>query len=147
MKSVVLYDSVHGNTETIARSIARGLGDPAKVSVLDVTKARAADLASIDLLVVGSPTLGGRPSTGMQTFLQSIGDGALKGVKTATFDTRMAMLIARMFGYAADRMAYTLAAKGAVRAAPPTGFIVEGRSGPLRKGEEERAAAWAQGIV
>jgi flavodoxin len=147
MKSIVLYDSVYGNTETIARSIAKGLGGAERVSVLSVAKARTADLKAIDLLVVGSPTLGGRPSTGMQAFLDALPEGSLEGVRLATFDTRMEMFIARLFGYAADRMAGALKAKGAVQAVPSQGFIVKGRSGPLRKGEEERAAAWGQGMM
>jgi hypothetical protein len=31
--------------------------------------------------------------------------------------------------------------------APPEGFIVKGREGPLKDGELERAAGWAKGIL
>jgi flavodoxin len=145
MKYVVLYDSVYGNTAAIAQSIGRGLGSDA--TVLSVANAHAADIAAVNLLVIGSPTLGGRPSAGMQAFLDRLPGDALAGVRTATFDTRMEMFIARLFGYAADRLAAAVKAHGAVEAAPAGGFIVKGREGPLRAGEEDRAAAWAQGIA
>jgi len=37
--------------------------------------------------------------------------------------------------------------KGGYLAAEPEGFIVEDSEGPLKKGELERAASWAKGIV
>ena len=31
--------------------------------------------------------------------------------------------------------------------APPEGFVVQGKEGPLREGELERAGVWARGIA
>jgi hypothetical protein len=56
------------------------------------------------------------------------------------------MKFARIFGWAAARMAEKLTASGSSLKAPPEGFIVKGRSGPLAEGETERAKAWAKGI-
>ena len=52
----------------------------------------------------------------------------------------------RVIGYAAPRIAAALVSKGASLAAPPEGFIVEDKDGPLKAGELERAARWASEI-
>ncbi len=57
------------------------------------------------------------------------------------------MFVARLFGYAAGRIADSLKAKGGNLAPPPEGFIVKGNEGPLKEGELERAAGWAKGIL
>ncbi len=57
------------------------------------------------------------------------------------------MIIARLFSYAAGGIANSLKAQGGHPAAPPEGFIVKGREGPLKDGELERAASWAKGIT
>jgi flavodoxin I len=146
MKALVVYDSQHGNTEAIARAIAgaAGRGAARAVRVGDV---KAADLKALDVLAVGSPTLGGRPTPAVQAFLDGIPAGSLAKVRVAAYDTRMTMWIAKLFGWAADRIAAGLAAKGGVQAARPTGFIVKGREGPLADGERERAAVWAKGFL
>ena len=51
----------------------------------------------------------------------------------------------RVLGYAAGRIANRLERKGGHLAAEPEGFIVEDSEGPLKKGELERAAIWANG--
>jgi flavodoxin I len=146
MKALIVFDSVHGNTEAIARVIA-GAGGRAGIRVVRAGQAKNGDLVGLDLLVVGSPTLGGRPTPAVQSFLERIPAGALAKVRVVTFDTRMSMWIAKLFGWAADRIAAGLAAKGGIPAARPTGFIVKGREGPLAEGEIQRAAAWAKGFV
>jgi flavodoxin len=110
-------------------------------------QAKNGDLVGLDLLVVGSPTLGGRPTPAVKTFLDRIPEGALAKVRVAAFDTRMTMWVAKLFGWAADRIAAGLAAKGGIAAAKPEGFIVKGREGPLADGERERAAVWAKGFL
>jgi flavodoxin I len=146
MKALIVFDSVHGNTEAIARAIA-GAGGKAVIRMVRAGQAKPADLVGLDLLVVGSPTLGGRPTPAVKSFLDRVPAGTLAKVRVAAFDTRMSMFIAKIFGWAADRIATGLAAKGGVPAAKPTGFIVKGREGPLAEGEREKAAAWAKGFV
>jgi flavodoxin I len=147
MKALVVYDSVNGNTEKIARAVAEALARSGKSRVLRAGEAQSADMKAIDLLVVGSPTLGGRPTPAIQEFLKRIPAEALRNLRVASFDTRMKMFIARLFGYAADRIAVTLKEKGGSPARAPEGFIVKGRAGPLADGELERAAAWAKAIL
>jgi hypothetical protein len=45
------------------------------------------------------------------------------------------------------RIANNLKGKGGNLVAPPEGFFVTGKEGPLKEGELERAAGWAKGIV
>ena len=147
MKSLVVYDSTFGNTEKIAQSIAAGLKPLGAVKITKASASALADVEGTGLLIVGSPILGGRPSSSMQAFLSGLPAGSLDKVKIAAFDTRMTMPIAKLFGSAAVRMEATLKAKGGSSVATPEGFIVMGRSGPLKTGEIERAAEWARSLA
>jgi flavodoxin len=144
MKALVVYDSVYGNTEQIAKAVAAGIAGGAQA--VRVGAAGVDALKSIDLLVVGSPTLGGRPTAAMKSFIDGIPQPVARRLRVAAFDTRVSMKFARIFGWAAARMAEKLTASGSSLKAPPEGFIVKGRSGPLAEGETERAKAWAKGI-
>jgi len=154
MNALVIYDSVFGNTERIARSISAALGDG--TSAQNVSAVTAADLNGIDILFVGSPTRGFKPTPAITAFLASLPADALKGVKAAAFDTRIPLdsiknpifrLIVKKGGYADRIIAKALAAKGATLAIPSDGFIVLESEGPLKEGERDRAAAWARSIL
>src|SRR5215212_6952679 len=56
MKSLVVYESVWGNTAAIARAIAEGLGPDARVVTTD--EATPDLVAAAELLVAGSPVFG-----------------------------------------------------------------------------------------
>ena len=45
------------------------------------------------------------------------------------------------------KIAKRLRAKGGTLSAPPEGFIVDGKEGPLRSQELERATAWLKELV
>jgi hypothetical protein len=45
------------------------------------------------------------------------------------------------------RMADDLKAKGMVIAQPSESFIVDGKKGPIRSGELDRAVAWARKLI
>jgi flavodoxin len=147
MKALVVYDSVYGNTEKIARAIAGALGKPGEVKAVKPVEANPAGLSSLELLVVGSPVQGGRATKAVQAWLGAIPKGGLKDVRVATFDTRMKHFVATLMGYAGDRLARALKEKGASLVGNPGGFIVKGKEGPLLEGEIERAAAWAKGLL
>ncbi len=155
MKALIIYDSVYGNTEKIARAIAGAITPSDGVKVLRVGEANPAELASIDLLIVGSPTHGGRPTPAIREFLSRIPANALKNVGVTSFDTRFQAkdkgvgirILLGVVGYAAGRIANTLKDKGGHLAAPPEGFIVEDNEGPLKEGELEHAASWAKEIA
>jgi flavodoxin I len=101
VKALVVYDSTYGNTEKIAKAIGAALtGD---VKVQKAGEVNGAELASYDLLVIGSPTYGGRPMPTVADFLGKIPEGAVKSKSVAAFDTRIPTKFAKLFGYAADR--------------------------------------------
>lgn len=145
MKAVVVYDSLYGNTEKIAKAIGGAVGDEAKV--VRAGDVSLSELESVDLLVVGSPTQGGRPTTATQELLKKVSESAVRGVNVAAFDTRVTARWAAIFGYAAGRIAKSLKRKGGTLVVPPEGFFVEGTEGPLKDGELERAGAWGKSVV
>lgn len=156
MKTLVIYDSVFGNTEKIARVIAESLGSRSSVEILQAGKITPEQLTGLDLLVVGSPTRGFRPTEAITDLLNRIRSKALSGVKVAAFDTRFKAdeldsaglrFVVKTGGYAAKRIADRLKKAGGDLIEPPEGFYVEDTEGPLKAGELERAAQWAISIL
>jgi flavodoxin I len=145
MKTLVVYDSLYGNTKMIAQTIGEALSG--EVEVLHVSETKASGLQAYELLVVGAPTHGAKPSPDVQAFLDQIQARALEGVKVAGFDTRMTNRLILLFGTAAPKIAKALQEKGGTLVGKPEGFYVQGGKGPLKEGEVERAAAWARGLV
>ena len=150
MRTLVVYDSLHGNTKTIAQAIGDAI--PGGVEVLHVGEAKASGLEAYDLLVVGAPTHGASPSPDAQNFLDQIQARALEGIQVAGFDTRLtdtrlAYKLILMFGTAAPKISKALESKGGTVVGQPAGFFVMGGEGPLRDGEVERAAEWAKGLA
>lgn len=162
MINLVLYDSQFGNTEKIAQAIGRGIsakGGPAFGGSGDVEVKKSADIGTVDwstlkLLVVGSPTQGGRPTATLQKVFATIPANGLTQVKVAAFDTRFKAkdqnfalrLLVKTIGYAAEKLAKILESKGGTLAAPPEGFFVTGKEGPLLDGELERAEKWGRSL-
>ena len=145
MKALVVYDSMYGNTEKVAKAIGGAISG--NVRVLRGNEVTPPDLESIDLLIVGSPTQGGRPTKPIQDFLDRVSESAIKGANVAAFDTRFSSKWVKIFGYAAGRIARNLEKQGGVLTVPPEAFFVEGTKGPLKEGELERAASWVKGIT
>jgi flavodoxin len=145
MKTLVIYDSLYGNTKRIAQAIGDAIPD--QVEVLHVGDVNASELGGYDLLIVGAPTHGARPSPAVQEFLDQIPPPALEGINVAGFDTRMTNRLITLFGCAAPKIAKALKKKGGTQVGPDGGFYVTGGEGPLKEGEVERAAAWAKELV
>ncbi|MFX1521194.1 MAG: flavodoxin family protein [Promethearchaeota archaeon] len=144
MKVLVIYDSVYGNTEQIAQAIGNALGSQEDVKILQVSNVKPEQLTGLKLLIVGSPTHGGRPTPAIRDFLNNVTESAIREINVAAFDTRVTTRLARIFGYAAGRIAGRLKRKGGALIASPEGFFVKGGKGPLKEGELERAASWAK---
>jgi flavodoxin I len=152
MKYLVVYDTSYGNTAKIGGAIKAGLGADAEAR--EVETLQPADLANVDLLVVGSPTQGGRPTQSMDAWLREL-PAARKGSRVVVFDTRLGAdtvgmglrVLMGVIGYAAPRMARALVAKGYTAADDPQGFIVTGKEGPLATGEIDRARAWGEKLA
>jgi flavodoxin I len=145
MRAIVVYDTQYGNTEMIAKTIGDAI--EGEVRVLRAGRVNPSELERPDLLIIGSPTHGGRPTPAIQSFIKDAPAVLLECTEVATFDTRGASMFVRIFGYAATRIADSLKKRGGKLVAPPEGFIVEGTKGPLRDGETKRAEAWAKGIT
>jgi flavodoxin len=149
MKALIVYDSVFGNTEKVAQSMAAAL----QASALPVSQVATDKLRGLDLLIVGSPTRSFRPTPAISQFLKALLKNHLAGIQVAAFDTRIWLntidsaafrFIVDKGGYAASTMAKALTKEGGKLLAPPEGFLVTGEQGPLKEGELERAAAWAR---
>ena len=154
MQALVIFDSVFGNTEMIARAIGSALG--ADVPVKGVSAVSPADLSGVDTLLVGSPTRSFKPTPALTNFLAALPAGTLNGVRAAAFDTRIPLdsiknpifrLIVKKGGYASPVIEKALSGKGAAIAIPGDGFIVLESEGPLKEGELERAAEWARSML
>lgn len=61
MTSLIIYDSVFGNTETIAKTIGTSLTTYGSSPCLRPSAVDLSSISSIDLLVIGSPTRGFPP--------------------------------------------------------------------------------------
>ena len=101
MKALIVYDSVYGNTEKIAQAVAAALTLSGEVKVLRAGEVNPSEFESVDLLVVGLPTQGGRPTPTIKEFLRKIPANALNNVGVTSFDARIKYMVARLLGYAA----------------------------------------------
>lgn len=162
MRAIVVYESLWGNTERVAREIARELGSKLKVDVFDSDTAPE-ELDVYDLVVVGGPTHAfsmTRPSTrhgavqsngaphaperGIREWLEGVVTPSRK-VRAVSFDTRVDS--PRLPGSAAKAARQELRSLGFDVATKAQSFHVHGYEGPLVDGELERAATWAHGLV
>ena len=142
MRALVVYDSVYGNTEEIAKAIGGAI--EGEVKVLRPGEVGPMELGNISLLVVGAPTQRGQATPAIRDFLDRVSKAEINGLNAAAFDTRLTTRMVKIFGYAAGKIASSLKKKGANLIAEPEGFFVEGGKGPLKEGESERAAAWGK---
>ena len=156
MKTLVVYDSLYGNTQKIAEVIGESMRTKEKVPVIKVGDVNPEDLLQLDYLIVGSPTQAFNPTAAVIKLVKTIPSGSLKDTRVAAFDTRMSVeevnvgilkFFAKIFGYASKTIARLLVRKGGTLVVPPEGFFVKASEGPLKEGELERAAAWMKQIL
>jgi flavodoxin len=153
--AVVIFDSLYGNTQKVAEKIADGLREHFSVELVVVSQVGKLDWEKVDVLVVGSPVHGGRPTPAIQAFVTNLPLRSHDGVRVAAFDTRFQSaehgmglkLLMKAIGYAAEKIAHDLEHKGGKLVVPAEGFIVEGKEGPLKNGELERALAWGRSFA
>ena len=161
MHAMVVYETVWGNTEQLAREIAEGIGAD-RVDVVDAASAPPAIEDDIDLLVVGGPTHAFSMSTastresarqqgatripagGIREWIERLSTPT-SSVPVATFDTRV--VSPRLPGSAAKKAMRKLVALGFRPAVKPETFGVHGYSGPVADGELERARQWGRAIA
>ena len=160
MRVLVMYESMFGNSERVARAVADGLGAVAEVAVRDVTVSHPGDVpGGIDLLVVGAPTHAlslSRPSTREEALRQGAEQGlASRGMREwldglpvdlhklpyAAFDTRVSR-VRRLPCSAARSASRILRRHQGVPVVAAASFFVDDVRGPLSEDELERARAW-----
>ena len=173
MRTLVVYESLFGNTHEIADAIGEGIrkADPsAEVTCVAVADATDELVEQAQLLVVGGPThmrgltsgmsrkLGlenerkvghedriemKSPEIGLRDWLGDLAT-APDGRRAAAFDTRAPV---RMAGGAAKGIGKRLRKRGYELTVEPEGFGIEDTTGPLRDGEIERAREWGAMLV
>jgi hypothetical protein len=174
MRTVIVYESVFGNTRQVAEAIAGGIrvSQPgSEVACVPVSGATASLVGGADLLIAGGPThMRGMSSRmtrrkgaegeqqktpglplepgygddGLREWFASLGQTGQAGQPAAAFDTRVA---SRLAGGAARKIGRLLRGHG-YRVLAQEGFIIDGSAhGPLRAGETVRAASWGADLV
>jgi len=161
MKAIVVYESLWGNTATIARAIADGIGPHAEALTTDAASPEA--IAEVDLVVAGAPVLAfslpsdqirdslaqseadapappdlAHPS--MRSWLESMPRG--RG-RAAAFETRIWWSPRGATGDIEKRFERA----GYRRVGKAQKFVVTGKYGPLREGEVERARHWGEELA
>jgi hypothetical protein len=163
MRVLVVFESMFGNTEAVARAVADGLagttsGEPVEVDVREVTQAPSPATGGWDLVVAGGPTHAfslSRPGTradalsrgatqgsrdaGLREWLEHLAKGP-HAERLAAFDTRVGK-VRHLPGSAATK-ASRLARQHGYAPAGKESFYVADTEGPLVPGELERAKAW-----
>lgn len=158
MNAIVVYESMWGNTEAVARAVAEGLGEG--TAVAEVADAPT-DVTDVHLLVLGGPTHAfsmSRPTTrhdaveqgapaanverGIREWLDTVsGTDGVPGVEVATFDTRVAKA-RHLPGSAAKKAAKKVRHRRLGHLIDTESFYVEDVAGPLLEGELARARDW-----
>jgi len=163
MRTLIVFESMYGNTRAVAEAIAEGMGADVDVSVRAVHE--AGDIPDdIDLLIVGGPThmhglatsmsrgmavtaakedaakldASATEGPGLRQWLRDL--DKLSDARAAAFDTR-GDANAALTGSAARGIARRLRQHGYDVVARES-FLVEDAEGPLEEGELERARAW-----
>lgn len=165
MHALVVFESMFGNTQTIAKAVYEGLSSRIETDMVEVGAAAEVIGDDVDLLVVGGPTHAfgmSRPGT-RQTAAGQAEQGPLSagievrewldalergsdGVAAATFDTRIKKPH-WLVGSAARAIEKRLRRLGFGVIAPSHSFYVAGTPGPLLNGEAERARLWGEKLA
>jgi flavodoxin len=146
MNTLVVYDSQYGNTERLARAIADTALAAGQMRLVHVDPAQLIEIGETDLLIVGCPTQGWRPTPAILSFLETLSSDDVRGLTVACFDTRFPKP-RWLTGSAARSMAKMFRALGIAPVVPPESFFVGGREGPLVSGELDRAVTWARTVL
>jgi hypothetical protein len=159
MKAIVVYESYWGNTASVARAVAEGIGPDAKA--LNTDEAAGEALAGVDLVVAGSPIVAfSLPSEKMRSDMAAKPDKKapkppdlshpllrtwLEGLpqagaaaRGAAFETGFKLSP----GGATGKILKMLETKGYQPVSKKERFLVKGSYGPVKEGELDRARAW-----
>lgn len=167
LRAHVIYESMFGNTEAVARTVADELGASGlEVSVTEVSHAPPIHDLDTDLLVLGAPTHAfslSRPGTredavrqgapasrstvGLRDWLSDAHDRpSATHVLAAAFDTRVGK-VRHLPGSAAKKATKLARGTGLDPALGIESFYVDDVQGPLLDGELDRARVWSRHLV
>lgn len=164
MHALVVYESMWGNTEQVARAIAHGIAETCPVEVVEVGRAPAEPGADVSLIVAGGPTHAfsmskpatrteahrrgathGSDAVGIREWLDALPVGG-HGQTVATFDTK-AGRVRHLPGSAAKKALKVAHRHGYERADDAQSFLVADTQGPLLEGELDRATRWGRQLA
>lgn len=162
MRVLVVYESMWGNTETVAQAVAARL---AGIGAVDVTTSDAAPITvdGYDLVAVGGPTHAfsmtrattraeavkshsapHEPVRGIREWLNEV-HRPVTAIQAIAFDTRVDK--PRLPGSAAKAAKQHLRSLGFQTLVKQETFRVHGYEGPLLDGELEHARSWADEVI
>jgi len=136
MNAIVVYDTKFGNTEQVAKGIAKVLN----ADIIKVSEVEPSKLKAYDIFAFGSPTHAWNMSSGMKKALNKLKDHSFEGKKAAAFDTKFNSKFA---GSAAKKILGKLKKLDFQISMEPISFIVIGNEGPLADGEMDKVKAFA----
>jgi flavodoxin len=136
-KALVVYDSVYGITEKIAKALAKGLVDSGvDVDTLRADVVKFDELSMYDLLIVGGPVHAWSATQPIKTFLERLKTvKGLSGKKAFAYDTILSK--SSLAGSVGGKIEDNFKGLGLKIVKPHATAVVKGREGPLEEGAEE----------
>jgi flavodoxin len=90
MRAIVAFDTRYGNTEKVARALAKGIQENSiETTCSNINDLQISTLIEYDLLAIGGPTQYHGASEPMKDFLEKLQGVNLKGKFGFAFDTRL----------------------------------------------------------
>lgn len=147
MKAVIVYDSVYGNTASVADMISKSMESMGHSVELVRAKDAAHSHLDGDVLIVGSPTRMGTMTGRMKRFLKKMDADPWTGKYAAAFDTEVQEVIEKNGASAAAKMHDVLRAKGLRVHTPVLKVGVTGIRGPLSAGADAVVEAYVAELL
>jgi menaquinone-dependent protoporphyrinogen IX oxidase len=148
MKGIVVFDTSHGNTKTIAETIAQTLKESGiAVDTFYVKDAKKLSAKEYDFLVLGSPTKYWTMTLAMRRFLGKVKSKEWVNKPFAAFDTEDPENIEKKRGSAGEKIAEKLIEKQMKHQLSVLKAVVLGWKGPLQEGEVERTKDYARELA
>lgn len=136
MRALLIYDSIFGNTEKVAKALSSGMREEG--IEVDCMRANSVDIGTLgnyDMIVIGGPTHKVGLSETMKTFTKQLKKADVKNKLAFAYDTKYNK---RFAGSAANRIERRMKQYGMKIVMSHVSAVVLGREGPLEDGTEEK---------